>query len=108
MKINNLHPLQSPKWGEFREKTGIKVVNHKGLQITIHPIPYTKSSIGYFPKGLDINQNMLNELLEIGKKENCIFIQIEPNVEKIMLQMDINLKTYILLLILFLQNIILF
>jgi lipid II:glycine glycyltransferase (peptidoglycan interpeptide bridge formation enzyme) len=25
---------------------------------------------------------MLNELLEIGKKENCIFIQLEPNVER--------------------------
>ena len=83
MKINNLHPLQSPEWGEFREKTGVKVVNHKGIQITIHPIPYTDFSIGYFPKGLDINQKMLNELLEIGKREKCIFIQIEPNVEKV-------------------------
>jgi hypothetical protein len=25
---------------------------------------------------------MLDELLEIGKKENCIFIQLEPNVER--------------------------
>jgi len=79
---NNVHPLQSPLWGEFREKTGIKVVRANGLQLTIHPIPHAKYTIGYLPKGPDINQEMLNELLEIGKKENCIFIQLEPDVEK--------------------------
>ena len=80
---NDMHPLQSPKWGEFREKTGVKVVRENGLQITIHPVPHTKFTIGYLPKGPEINQAMLNELLEIGKKENCIFIQLEPNVEKL-------------------------
>jgi lipid II:glycine glycyltransferase (peptidoglycan interpeptide bridge formation enzyme) len=79
---DNIHPLQSPKWGEFREKTGVKVVSANGLQITIHPVPRTKFTIGYLPKGPEINQTMLNELLEIGKRENCIFIQLEPNVEK--------------------------
>jgi len=79
---NNIHPLQSPGWGEFRKKTGIKVVSVNGLQITIHPVPHTKFTIGYLPKGPNITQTMLNELLEIGRRENCIFIQLEPNIEK--------------------------
>ncbi len=79
----NLHPLQSLEWGKFREKTGIKVVRINNLQLTIHPLPHTKYTIGYFPKGPDIDKKMLDTLLEIGKKENCIFIQLEPNVEKI-------------------------
>lgn len=82
MNNNNLHPLQSPLWGEFRQKTGVKTVTANNYLITIHPIPYTKYTVGYFPKGPDINKQMLETLSEIGKKENCIFIQIEPNIEK--------------------------
>src|ERR1035437_1386899 len=78
----NLHPLQSLEWGKFREKTGIKVVRIDNLQLTIHPLPYTKYTIGYFPKGPDIDKKMLDMLFNIGKKENCIFIQLEPNIEK--------------------------
>ncbi len=80
---NNAHPLQANEWGEFREKTGIKVVHAaSGLLLTIHPIPKTKFNVGYLPKGPEINQKMLDELFEIGRKENCIFIQLEPNIEK--------------------------
>lgn len=80
--MTNIHPLQSQLWGEFREKTGVKVVRKNDLQVTIHPIPYTNFKIGYFPKGSQMNQKMLNDLLEIGKTNNCIFIQIEPSIEK--------------------------
>lgn len=79
--MKNNHPLQSREWGEFRKKTGVKVVFSNNLLLTIHPIPHTKYNIGYIPKGPAINQKMLDELLEIGRKENCIFIQLEPNVE---------------------------
>ncbi len=79
---NNLHPLQSEEWGLFREETGVKVVRTDSLQLTIHPIPHTKYTIGYVPKGPDINKKMLDTLHTIGEKENCIFIQLEPNVEK--------------------------
>lgn len=79
---NNLHPLQSNAWGEFRQKTGIKVAKADNLLITIHPVPYTSFTIGYLPKGPDIDKEMLNKLTDVGKKYNCIFIQIEPNVEK--------------------------
>lgn len=78
---NNIHPLQSPKWGEFREKTGVKVVHADGLQITIHSVPHTKFTIGYLPKGPMPTKEMLSEIEKVGKNENCIFIQLEPNVE---------------------------
>ena len=82
MTNKNLHPLQSPEWGEFRKKTGVKVVRTDNLQLTIHPLPFTKYTIGYLPKGPGIDKRMLDTLFTIGKKENCIFIQLEPNVEK--------------------------
>lgn len=91
MQLNNIatHPLQSYEWGEFREKTGVKVIrrgafqNDKlidGFTLTIHPIPHTKYTIGYLPKGTMPTKELLDELHEVGKEENCIFIQLEPNV----------------------------
>jgi lipid II:glycine glycyltransferase (peptidoglycan interpeptide bridge formation enzyme) len=104
------HPLQSYEWGEFREKTGVKVVR-RGLfdpsthslrsvqassprlnrgsgknklvdafQLTLHPIPHTPFTIGYLPKGSMPNKELIEELRRIGKEEKCIFIQLEPNV----------------------------
>ena len=74
------HPLQSYEWGEFREKTGVKVVRRAGFQLTIHPIPHTPYTIGYLPKGELPNKEYIEELRKIGKEEKCIFIQLEPNV----------------------------
>jgi len=83
------HPLQSFMWGEFREKTGIKVIRRgifdkntlaKCFQITIHPIPYTGLTIGYLPKGYIPDETLLEHLYKIGKEEKCIFIQLEPNI----------------------------
>lgn len=76
------HPLQTKTWGEFREKTGVRVVSVDDLFLTIHPVPYTSYTIGYLPKGPNITKKLLDALWEVGKKENCIFIQIEPNIEK--------------------------
>lgn len=82
------HPLQSYEWGEFREKTGIKVVRIgvyqeeklvDGFTFTLHPIPKTKWNIGYLPKGSMPTKELLKTLRELGKKYNCIFIQLEPN-----------------------------
>jgi lipid II:glycine glycyltransferase (peptidoglycan interpeptide bridge formation enzyme) len=75
----SVHPLQSFEWGEFRKKTGIKVIRTKDVQITIHKIPHTPWTIGYIPKGLYPTQTMISDLKKIGKQENCIFIQLEPN-----------------------------
>ncbi len=83
--------MQSYEWGEFREKTGIKVIRKgffendkltQAFQLTIHPIPHTSWTIGYVPKGILPTQEMIEELKIIGKQNNCIFIQLEPNIEK--------------------------
>jgi lipid II:glycine glycyltransferase (peptidoglycan interpeptide bridge formation enzyme) len=83
------HPLQTYEWGEFREKTGTKVIRKGifekdkivgGFQLTIHRIPHTPWCIGYFPRGERPQREIIDELKIIGQKENCIFIQLEPNV----------------------------
>lgn len=83
------HPLQSYEWGEFREKSGIKVIRRgffegnklvSGFQLTIHRIPKTSFTIGYLPKGDMPTKELVHELQQIGRQENCIFIQLEPNV----------------------------
>ena len=85
------HPLQSFEWGEFRQKTGVKVVRRglfdgekivSGFQLTIHKIPHTPFTIGYLPKGNLPDRELLKELEKIGKEEKCIFIQLEPNIER--------------------------
>lgn len=75
------HPLQSKKWAEFRIKTGVKVVEQNDFILTIHSIPLTRYTIGYLPKGELPVKKTIDELKKIGKLENSIFIQLEPNVE---------------------------
>lgn len=85
------HPLQSYEWGEFRSKTHVTVIRKgffdkdtisNGFQLTIHKIPHMPFTVGYLPKGILPEKNLLQELLHIGKEEKCIFIQLEPNVEE--------------------------
>lgn len=78
--LNTLHPLQSSAWGEFRKKTGIKVIQNNNFQLTVHKIPHSSFNIGYLPKGKMPNKEMLSDLRKIGEEENCIFIQLEPNI----------------------------
>ena len=84
------HPLQSWEWGEFREKTGVRVVRLGefdgkklvgGVQMTIHSIPHTNYTIGYIPKSIEPTAEVLTELGAIGKKNKCIFVKLEPNLE---------------------------
>lgn len=90
-EFNNIinHPLQSFEWGEFRKKTGVKMIrrgffkNNKtvdGFQLTIHKIPKLPWTIGYLPKGNHPTKELIDELHRIGEMEKCIFIQLEPNV----------------------------
>ncbi len=83
------HPLQSFEWGEFREKTGVKVIRRAlvkngeiidGFTLTVHKIPRLPYTIGYLPKGNKPNEQIISELKKIGKENNCIFIQLEPNL----------------------------
>ena len=77
------HPLQSFEWGEFRKKTGIKVIREANFQMTIHKIPYLPWTIGYLPKGNFPDKKLIEKLKKIGRENNCIFIQLEPNTQKI-------------------------
>ena len=86
-----VHPLQSWEWGEFRKKTGLKVIrlgvfdNKKLLssfQLTVHPIPKTNFSVLYFPRGPKPDKLMMSALRKIGEQEKAIFIKMEPNVKK--------------------------
>jgi lipid II:glycine glycyltransferase (peptidoglycan interpeptide bridge formation enzyme) len=79
--MRDIHPLQAKEWGDFRKKTGVKVVKTNDLQLTIHPIPHTRYAIGYLPKASSPTRQMLTELERIGREEKCVFIQLEPNVE---------------------------
>ena len=83
------HPLQSYEWGEFREKTGVTVVRRglrkngqiiDGFTLTIHKVPKTKLTIGYLPKGNEPTKEVIEELQRIGEEQNCIFVQLEPNI----------------------------
>jgi lipid II:glycine glycyltransferase (peptidoglycan interpeptide bridge formation enzyme) len=85
------HPLQSYEWGEFRKKTGLRVIRKgffekntliSAFSLTLHNIPKTQWFIGYLPKGDLPTAELIIELKKIGRDERCIFIQLEPNVEK--------------------------
>ncbi len=82
------HPLQSQAWGEFRESTGVRVERLLGfdkaeaegcMQISFHPIPKLPYTVGYFPKGTIPDESMLAALMELGKRENALFIKLEPD-----------------------------
>jgi lipid II:glycine glycyltransferase (peptidoglycan interpeptide bridge formation enzyme) len=84
------HPLQSWEWGEFRQKTGVKVIRLgafegnklvQGYQVTIHIIPKTSMNVAYFPKGDGPDEMQLEALKKIGRDNNCLFIKLEPNVQ---------------------------
>lgn len=99
-----IHPLQSKEWGEFRKKTGVKVIQGENFQITIHKIPHTSWTIGYVPKGPMPSKEIISELTKIGKQEKCIFILLEPNVpaiENLKLKIE-NFSRILLLKLLFL------
>lgn len=83
------HPLQSWAWGEFRQKTGLKVIRLgafdqnkivAGYQLTIHPLPLIDRTVLYFPKGPAPDKTMMESLKEVGRKEKAIFIKIEPQI----------------------------
>jgi len=84
------HPLQSWAWGDFRKKTGHKVIRlgvfegkklKAGWQLTVHPLPKTPYSILYFPKGPKPDQIMIKALKDLGQKEKAIMVKMEPNVK---------------------------
>lgn len=85
------HPVQSWEWGEFKRATGVDVVRlgafeklrmKSALQLTFHPVPRTRYTIGYYPKGPLPDERTLTALTSLGMERRAIFIKIEPNVTK--------------------------
>lgn len=83
------HPLQSWEWGEFRKSTGLSIERVgvynkskliKAIQITFHPVPIINKNVGYFPKGFMPDAAQLETLKNLAKKNNAIFIKMEPNI----------------------------
>lgn len=82
------HPLQSFEWGEFRRDTGITVVRRgiingseieNAYTVTIHKVPKTNLTIGYLPKGDLPSKVLLDDLKQVLKSFNCVYVQLEPN-----------------------------
>lgn len=84
------HPLQTWEWGEARKKTGVEVLrlsdDKNVFQITFHIIPKTDYKVGYLPRSVFPNKDVVNFLFDYGKKNKIIFFKIEPDVEKSKLQ----------------------
>ena len=85
------HPMQTWEWGKARKKMGIsllrlgefeKNVLKNVYQVSFHKIPYTNYKIGYLPRSIYPQSDILNFLLSYAKKNNTIFIKIEPYVRK--------------------------
>lgn len=73
------HPLQTSAWAEFRRKWGNEVLETKWGIITVHKLPLIDYRIGIFEKGSMPTTEMVANLVEIAKKENLVFIKLEPN-----------------------------
>ncbi|MBI4035604.1 peptidoglycan bridge formation glycyltransferase FemA/FemB family protein [Candidatus Daviesbacteria bacterium] len=84
------HIIQSWEWGEFRKQMGLPVLRYgifengklkTAFQLTLHKIPFTSKVVGYLPKGPFPDKQFAQALKEIGKKHNCAFIKVEPDIE---------------------------
>lgn len=84
------HPVQSWEWGEFRKKTGIKVLRfgiweekrlRTAFQLFIYKVPHTPLKIGVLLKGPKPTRILLRTLKGIAIKHNLLFIRMEPNVK---------------------------
>lgn len=74
------HPLQSWEWGEFRKRTGNEVIHTKYGLITVHKIPFINQKLGIFLKGSEPTSEMLNDLKQLAKENDLIFIKLEPAI----------------------------
>ena len=83
------HPLQSWEWGEFRKNSGNTAYRFgvfeneeiiKSYMVLGHKIPKSKFKIGTLIKGPKLDKIDLKYLTDFAKKENIIFIKIEPSL----------------------------
>lgn len=91
------HPLQTWEWGEFRKQTGVQVVRYgifdpsavsgqcklvEPVTVTIHQVPHTPWTVGYYPKGGEIGKEVREILERVVKEYNCLMIKCEPKIER--------------------------
>lgn len=76
-----VHPLQSLAWAEFRQKTGVKVISLANWHLTVHHLPFLPWTIIYFPKGLFLDEKMLEALKRLGQEQKALLVKLEPNVK---------------------------
>ncbi len=83
-KINDIatHPLQTTYWESFRKAWGNEVLETAWGILTIHKIPGIHYKLAIFEKGPTPTTKMLDGLKEIAKKNNIIFVKLEPNCQK--------------------------
>lgn len=83
------HVMQSYEWGEFRERTGVRVLRLGkfdknrlvyGMQATFHYLPLGNLTVGYIPKGIGLNHEWLLAWKDVGERERAVFIKFEPDV----------------------------
>src|SRR5713226_3687314 len=83
------HVMQSWEWGQARKALGTHLKRYGiyqkdkltvAFQLSFHPIPFTKSFVGYLPKGPLPDKRLADALVQIGHKEHCAFIKVEPNI----------------------------
>lgn len=81
-----LHPMQSWQWGEARQEMGLRVIRLgeyendrlvNVFQMTLHRVAAGRL-IGYLPRSAYPSEAVFSYLRVLGKKENLIFIKIEP------------------------------
>lgn len=85
-----IHPVQTWDWGDFQISQGHTVYRFgvfddkdkikSAYSVSFHKIPKTNFSIGTILRGPDITEEMIKNITEIAKKENAIFIKLEPDV----------------------------
>lgn len=85
------HPLQSWEWGLARKEMGIDIIrlgefeknNLKNVYtVSFHKIPLFPFKIGYLPRSVFPSKEILEFIYDYGKRNNIIFIKIEPYVLK--------------------------
>lgn len=83
------HPVQSWEWGEFRAKTGNKILRLglyaknklvEGYLLTLHRLPYTNRYVAMLAKGPLPTRQMLTSLKRWARQENIIFVRLEPDI----------------------------
>lgn len=83
-RINDIatHPLQTTYWGNFRREWGNEVLETPWGILTLHGLPLTPYKLAIFEKGPAPTPEMLAGLKEIARKNNIIFVKLEPNCQK--------------------------